>query len=291
MALMRKAVSAIFASLWIGAAVAQSVSVVPYGDELLKQEKIYQGEGDERTKGYTVDRALSVYADGLPSEFERALADLGPADRWLDIGAGEGLAVLEYYAPSVKTQAEGREIRRRKARAVAMSIEDRRSPLWQETEARLGDNYIQYLSGRRLGEYSSQEIGRFQVITDMMGGFSYTNDLTRFMETVLDLLEVNGTFFTVLQDIHREEGTSTPFYAGARFLTEIADADGSEVKVCSWLKRIACAEVKCEPKTHWKPPVEAFRVRKVCEAVSVPQLSPVHFQAGTPPERRFQARR
>ena len=125
----------------------------------------------------------------------------------------------------------------------------------------------------------------------MMGGFSYTTDLSKFMETVLDLLEVNGTFFTVLQDVHREDGANTPFYPGSPFLTEIADADGSELKVCSWLKRIGCAEVKCEPKTHWKPPVEAFRVRKVCEAVAVPRLAPVHYQAGTPPERRFQARR
>jgi hypothetical protein len=288
---MRKAVSAIFASLWIGTAFAQSVSVIPYGDELVKQENIYQQRGTERVSGYTVDRPLSVYTDGLASEFDRTLAALGPSDRWLDIGAGEGQAVLDYYASSLKTQAEGREIRGRKARAVAMSIEDRRSPLWQETATRLGENHIQYLSGRRLGEYSSQEIGRFQLITDMMGGFSYTNDLTRFMETVLDLLEVNGTFFSVLQDIRREEGTSTPFYPGSRFLTELAEADGSELKVCSWLKRIGCAEVKCEPKTHWKPPVEAFRVRKVCEAVSVPPLSPVHYQAGTPPERRFQARR
>jgi hypothetical protein len=288
---MRTVISLVFAVLCLGSAQAQTVSVVPYGDELQKQETIYQGHGEQRLKGYTVDRPLSVYADGLPSEFAHALASLGPSDRWLDIGAGEGQAVLDYYAPNPKTQADGRDIRSRKARAVAMSIEDRRSPLWQETAARLGENYIQYLSGRRLGEYSSQEIGRFQVITDVMGGFSYTNDLSRFMETVLDLLEVNGTFFTGLQDVRREDGTNKPFYPGASFLTEIADADGSELKVCSWLKRIGCAEVKCEPKAHWKPPVEAFRVRKVCEAVTVPPLAPVHFQAGTPPERRFQARR
>ena len=288
---MRKAVSIVFAVLWLGGAHAQSVSVVPYGAELLKQESIYHGQGEQRTKGYTVDRALAHYADGLASEFERTLAGLGASDRWLDIGAGEGQAVLDYYAPSLRAEGDGREVRGRKARAVAMSIEDRRSPVWQETAARLGENHIQYLSGRRLGEYSSQEIGRFQVITDMMGGFSYTSDLSRFMETVLDLLEVNGSFFTVLQDIHREDGTNKPFYPGAPFLTEIADADGSELKVCEWLKRIGCAEVKCEPKTHWKPPTEAFRVRKVCEAVTVPPLSPVHFQAGTPPERRFQARR
>jgi hypothetical protein len=288
---MRTAISLVLGVLLLGSAQAQTVSVVPYGDELQKQEKIYQGEGDQRVKGYTVDRPLAAYADGLASEFERTLEALGPKDRWLDIGAGEGLAVLDYYSSSLKTHTDAREVRGRKARAIALSIEDRRSPLWQETASRLGENHIQYLSGRRLGEYSSQELGRFQLITDMMGGFSYTTDLSRYMETVLDLLEVNGTFFTALQDIRREEGTSTPFYPGSPFLTEIADADGSELKVCSWLKRIGCAEVKCEPKTHWKPPVESFRVKKVCEAVTVPQLAPVHYQAGTPPERKFQARR
>ena len=156
--------------------------------------------------------------------------------------------MLDYYAPSVRAESEGREVRGRKARAVAMSIEDRRSPLWQETAARLGENHIQYLSGSRLGEYSSQEIGRFQVITDMMGGFSYTNDLSRFMETVLDLLEVNGSFFTVLQDIHREDGTNKPFYPGAPFLTEIADADGSELQgvFVAEAHRVRGSEVRAE---------------------------------------------
>jgi hypothetical protein len=87
---MRKAVSIVFAVLWLGGAHAQTVSVVPYGAELLKQESIYHGQGEQRIKGYTVDRALAIYADGLSSEFERALAGLGASDRWLDIGAGEG---------------------------------------------------------------------------------------------------------------------------------------------------------------------------------------------------------
>ena len=146
---MRKAVAVLIAALWLGVVHAQPVSVVPFGDQLLKQENIYKGEGEQRTSGYTVDRPLAAYADGLPSEFERTLSLLGPSDRWLDIGAGEGLAVLDYYAPGAKAQAEARG---RKARAVAMSIEDRRSPLWQETAARLGENQIQYLAGRRLGD-------------------------------------------------------------------------------------------------------------------------------------------
>jgi hypothetical protein len=121
----------------------------------------------------------------------------------------------------------------------------------------------------------------------MIGGFSYTDNLSRFMEIVMGLLEVNGSFFTVLQDVQKEDGTNRPFYDGAPFLTEIVKSDGSEMKVCSWLRQITCARVTCESRSRWEPPVEAFRVEKTCDDVRVPPLSTLHYQAGTPPERRF----
>ncbi|MGZ5119458.1 MAG: hypothetical protein ACXWIH_25885, partial [Burkholderiales bacterium] len=66
------------------------------------------------------------------------------------------------------------------------------------------------------------------------------------------------------------------------------NAGGSEMKVCSWLKQITCVEVVCESKAEWQPPVEAFRILKICSDVTVPAVTPIHYQAGTPPERRFQ---
>jgi hypothetical protein len=105
---------------------------------------------------------------------------------------------------------------------------------------------------------------------------------------VLGFLDVNGTFYGILQDVQWEDGTNKPYYKGSPFLTEIKNADGSELKVCSWLKSIGCAEVTCESRPRWQPPVEAFRVRKVCDDVAVPPLSLLHYEAGTPPERRFQ---
>jgi hypothetical protein len=57
------------------------------------------------------------------------------------------------------------------------------------------------------------------------------------------------------------------------------------VKVHSWLKSISCVQVTCEFRPTWPPPLEAFRVRKVCNEVSVPALATIHFEAGTPPER------
>src|SRR5918999_6404937 len=127
-----------------------------------------------------------------------------------------------------------------------MPIEARRTALCQKTAATLGGSQIQYLVDRRLREYSKEELGQFQVITDVIGGFSYTDTLSVYMEKVLSLLAVNGTFYGVLQDVQWEDGMNQPFYKGSPFTTEIKNADGSDMKVCAWLKRISCAEVTCE---------------------------------------------
>jgi hypothetical protein len=283
-------------TLWMSASPAQSPAQAPaeapvkaaISQEISKQESIYQSKGEQTPTGYSVDRSLEDYGRGLSTGFERTLASLGPKDRWLDIGAGKGEAILDYFSPGYNLKfPEGREQRGAKAHAIAMSIEDRRTPRWQQDAAALGATKIQYLFNRRLHEYSVDEIGKFQVITDVIGGFSYTDDLTVFMEKVLGFLELNGSFFTLLQDVHSERGVNRPFYAGASFLTELTHADGSELKVCAWLKSISCVEVTCEFTTSWKPPIEAYRVRKTCNNVSVPVLTPNHYTAGTPPERRF----
>ncbi|MDB5808058.1 MAG: hypothetical protein JWN94_180 [Betaproteobacteria bacterium] len=257
-------------------------------EELARQEAIYQSRGAEVPAGYTIDRSLLSYTKALPEEFDRALGVLRPDDRWLDIGAGRGQAILDYYTPKFDMlHFEGREERGGKAQAVAISIEDRRTEDWQAKAATLPPDKIVYLFGRRLREYKPDELGRFKLITDVVGGFSYTTTLSLFVERVLSLLEVNGSFFTVLSDVSREAGGSSPHYAGSPFLTVLTRADGSDLKVCAWLKSISCVQVTCEAKEKWVPPIEAFHVQKTCDQVVVPALTPVHFEAGTPPERGF----
>ena len=286
---IRIVVLLVLQTLWLGSSHAQPAGSPAFKEEASKQEAIYQSQGEKKPEGYVIDRGLLSYTFTLPAEFDQALANLGPTDRWLDIGAGEGQAVLDYYAPRYDSMhPRGRERRGKKAQAVAMSIEDRRTPLWHQAAASLEANQIRYLFGKRLREYSLEQLGQFHVITDLLGGFSYTQSLSLFMEKVLGFLALNGSFYTILQDVHSELGTNRPYYPDARFLTEIANTNGSEVKVCSWLKRITCVEVTCELRPEWKPPVEVYRVRKTCNDVTVPALVPIHFEAGTPPERRYQ---
>ncbi|HKY09575.1 MAG TPA: hypothetical protein VJQ55_15090, partial [Candidatus Binatia bacterium] len=255
-------------------------------EEISKQEKIYRSRGADVPSGYVTGRGLSDYAQLLPAGFCEALGRLGKSDRWLDIGAGAGQAILDYYASAGKTPP-GEKCARPgdKARAVAMTIEDRRTDKWRERAASLGDDRMRYLSGKRLREYSAEELGKFQIITDVFGGFSYTEYLSQFVEKVLSVLEVGGNFYTLVPGVHLADGKEK---LGILFLTELEDAVGRREKVCSWLKKATCVEVTCESKSDWKRPTELINIRKVCSATSVPRMKLVEFEAGYPPSRRFQ---
>jgi SAM-dependent methyltransferase len=262
---------------------AQDTLAAPLSEEYVKQDEIYHRQRVSR--GYVVDRSLEGYCYMLPDAFERALADLDGRDRWLDVGAGQGQAILDYHAPAQRATA--RRKRGRKAQSVAVSIEDRRTPEWDASARSLEAGTVQYRHGKRLREYAPEELGRFDVITDVMGGFAYADDLTVYMRNVMQLLEVDGSFFSVLQDVEFEAQNNKPWYDGYPFATEIENPGGPKVTICSWLKSIACAEVRCEARPDRRPQQEVYQVHKVCNQVSVPALVPVDYQAGTPPQRGF----
>ena len=251
-------------------------------EEFAKQEKIYHRRG---ARSYTANRGLSGYAEVLPAGFCDALSRLGNSERWLDIGAGEGQAILDYHAPQGDAAAEKCGESGAKARAVAISIEDRRTGKWKQQAASLGDDLMRYLSGKRLSQYSREELGTFQIITDVYGGFTYTQNLSRFVEKVLSLLEIGGAFYTVLPAVHLEDGTDK---LGTWYKTELVDAASRPVKVCSWLKQTTCTKVSCESKTDWDEPTQLIKISKVCSGVAVPRTNLVEYMAGAPPNRRFQ---
>ncbi|MDP2603948.1 MAG: class I SAM-dependent methyltransferase [Deltaproteobacteria bacterium] len=273
-------------ALGLGAVWPQELAEPRLDEEIAEQEKIFQRRGADVPSGYITNRGLSGYAELLPSGFCDALGRLGSSDRWLDIGAGAGQAILDYSAPEgdaspgEKCAAPGG-----KARAVAMSIEDRQTDKWRQQAASLGDDRIRYLSGKRLRQYSGEELGKFQIITDVFGGFTYTEDLSQFVEKVLSLLEFGGGFYTLVPGVHLEDGKDK---LGVLYLTELENATGRPEKVCSWLKKTSCVQVTCESKSDWKRPTELINIRKVCSDTSVPRMKLVEYEAGYPPDRRFQ---
>lgn len=274
-------------ALCAGPALAQEHTEARYTYEIIKQQGIYRSEGALRPEGYVVGRALTDYEELLPTGFVKTLRELGPADRWLDVGAGQGEAILDYYDPAYDLRLAVTDPQPRgKARAVALSIEDRRTDRWRERAVILGGDQIKYLHNKRFGEYTKEELGRFRIITDVYGGFSYTATLSEFLEKVLGVLEVNGDFYTLLQSVRLENGKDNP--ETTWYLTELVDEDGRDVKVCAWLKRISCVQVTCDSKSTWDTPTELIRIRKTCGEVSVPKMKRLQYEAGNPPGRVFQ---
>ncbi len=279
------AVLMILRALGPAAGWAQEPAQSRIEEETSKQKKIYQSRGADVPDGYVTNRGLSNYAGLLPSGFCDTLGRLGTSDRWLDIGAGAGQAILDYYAPpDAAAPAEKCARPGGLASAVAISIEDRRTDAWHRLAASLGER-IRYLTGKLLRNYSPEELGKFQIITDVYGGFSYTDDLSRFMEKVLSVLEVGGGFYTIVQYVHLQAAKDSP---ATWYQTELVDAAGRGEKMCSWLKKTSCVQVSCESKSAWDPPTEQINIRKVCSDVSVPRMKLVKFEAGNPPNRRFQ---
>jgi len=117
------------------------------------------------------------------------------------------------------------------------------------------------------------------------GGFTYTDNLSRFVEKALSLLEIGGTFYTVLSSVHLENGKDK---LGTWYRTELVDEASRPVTVCSWLKQSTCTNVTCESKSDWTEPSELITIRKVCSGVTVPRTKVVEYIAGAPPGRRFQ---
>ena len=273
--------------LWVAPVGSQEQTAARYQYEVSKQQEIYRSKGAEQPEGYVTHRGLRSYEELLPSGFGKALRELGPDDRWLDVGAGQGRAILDYYRLQDHGGNDGTQlVSRGKARAVAVSIEDRRTEEWRERAAALGGDRLRYLSSKRLSQYSNEELGKFRIITDVYGGLSYTDRLSAFMEKVLGVLEVNGDFYSLLQSVRLDNGMDDP--QTTWYQTELLDARGRDVKVCSWLKRISCVQVTCESKSAWDTPSELIHVRKVCNEVSVPRVTPLQYEAGNPPSRVFQ---
>jgi SAM-dependent methyltransferase len=275
-------------ALGLQAVWAQEPAEPRIDEEIAKQEKIYQRRGADVPSGYITNRGLSDYAELLPTGFCDALGSLGTSDRWLDIGAGAAQAILDYYAPEGDAPSAQKCVRAgARARAVAISIEDRRTDKWQQQAASLGNDRIRYLAGKSLRHYSVEELGKFQIITDVFGGFTYTADLSRFVDNVMSLLEVGGFFYTLVPGVHLEDGDKL----GTWYLTELENAAGRPEKMCSWLKKTTCVKVSCESKSDWKRPTELIKVEKVCSNVSVLRMKLLEFVAGYPPDRRFQLER
>jgi hypothetical protein len=162
------------------------------------------------TNKFRTSSDTQEYVNAFGNSFVEKLRSLGAGDRWLDGGAGEAKAMIEYLegGGQARCTATGYEI----PKGASQSIE--------EASRKLHFNYI---SGKFFSEISTAELeldkfGRFKLITDLNGVLYYTKTLVEDLRRYLEILDINGKLFftsitaTITAENATKESANLPWF-------------------------------------------------------------------------------
>jgi len=143
-------------------------------------------------KMFNTSRRLSDYSQNLfpgnDKGFFAMLSSLPENGIWIDMGAGEGKALIEGLMKSEKTiQAIGISYRMpQKTLALKSALDPKLQSQFRYIDGAFVEDL--WMQGR-LNEF----IGKADLITDVFGPFSYSKDLPHLLKTYLALLRQGGT--------------------------------------------------------------------------------------------------
>jgi SAM-dependent methyltransferase len=149
------------------------------------EENVLIGREVLETNNFRVNSSLTAYEKVLGTPFTKALAGMGEKNRWLDGGAGEANAMIEYLEQGGKGQctAAGFEIPSGAKGSVADAI-------------RRFEGRFFYASGKLFSAMDQSDlhggVGDFDLITDLNGVLYYTETPARDLEKYLLLLKPDG---------------------------------------------------------------------------------------------------
>ena len=213
-------------------------------------------------------RGMTDYIAVLGEEFAAQVARLVRGKRWLDVGAGHARAQKEYLLAKMSLKQRFFE---GKAEVVAVAAE---APTKLNIHAiKLdtavhgiggGAGNLNELVGRYVEDIPDEELGKFNIITDVFGAVSYSERLDVVLNKYLRLLTEGGTLYVHTVSFH----------------TQIIRKDGSKIAMFEWLQAIPGLRVTVGSTD--------FSITAERPGVVVPRLKLIGGKADAPPERLFQ---
>lgn len=142
---------------------------------------------------FRVNSGLDLYKQTFGDPFTNVLAKMGDSSRWLDGGAGEAKAMIDYLDGGGKGKCVATGYR------IPQQALERVKNATQTYSGR-----FHYADGKFLGEMSDNELGGkgFDLISDLNGVLYYTKTLVEDVKRYLDLLNVGGLL--VFTNVHIE---------------------------------------------------------------------------------------
>lgn len=217
---------------------------------------------------FTVHRDLAAYESDFGFLFRQRVGNLRRGQHWLDVGAGDGNAQLDYL----------RERSSDAARVTAIAY--RRG--WESRlyNSKLGRGENRFISGRMVEAISNQEIGQADLITDVFGALSYTNDPVLVLRKYLELLKPDGHLMFV--------GMMSKVKVGEKeilFTDWLAQQKGIEVKVLKETTVLDYTPMHPDPEKYHAVEV---RVTDLAAALQLPKLKTLRTTDALPPQFIFQ---
>ena len=177
---------------------------IQYADALEHLDEVLRDEGHDvqnqelvrklADNKFRVTSALGDYRSTFGEPFRTKLTRLGRHDRWLDGGAGQALAMIEYLESGGKAECV----------ATGYAIPEAAVENVRRAEEEYSDQF-RYIAGKFFGQISNRELnwpsgGDFDLITDLNGVLFYTETLVEDLERYLEILGANGILcFTEVQ--------------------------------------------------------------------------------------------
>lgn len=222
--------------------------------------------------GFAINRTIDHYKEDLGAEFKQALDRLGPADLWIDFGAGTANALATHLRALRKSNSD----RIPNMLGIVYSRPHQVETENPELKSFVQSGKVQYWAGRYVEDIPWVEFPRMTLGTDFFGPLSYTPRLSELLRKYLSVMEVDHSrLFVIL-------GEAEPYP------TKIIPATGGEpLALSDWLKTLPGIEVKTVRVSPgaWKK--VALEIKRTSEKIRIPQLELVEMTAGSPPLRTF----
>jgi len=260
-------------------------AIAPVGDDAAILAKRVELQDIIANNAFYHSRDLGEYRRIVGGRFQERLGALRPDQHWIDMGAGDAVAIREYYkglqgTKGARTTAlaysepldDTVEITTSAGRTV-QGVEPFRGPKYEAFQQFASETpEFRPMFGKMLDEYSLDEIGKADLVTDVMGPLSYAERMDGVFAKYADITNVGG-------EIH----THIPHQ------TFIVDAAGKQVPIAEFAREWIGQSRGLELVEVGDAGAEGTRivVRKVGEDVRVPELTLKALGAGKPPIREY----
>lgn len=223
-------------------------------------------------------RSLHEYQDHLGDDFWAVLRALNSNQVWFDSGAGALVALSEFLTRTRLSPHDDRPVpslpwfRRPKAMGLVYRLPPEAQESLRAIEGARQRHRFTLFQDEKIETFNPGKVGKVDLLTDVMGPFSYTDRIDLVLNKYLELVPVGGHIFILTATLH----------------TKVTDHQGYTRHLSRYLKRVLAGhEVTLDFQHSTDPNLLHIRVTEAGPKILPPVRLKKPMKLSQPPERHF----